>query len=366
MVDSQTVSRDVYTPSPPASPIMVPERIFNPNGPGASRNHDPSRIKAILTLPTIPEQIDAFARLRNFFMHEPGSPSYALLLEYMSEDISLQEAVDRIAEPIEELWRTGDHCTETRDEEDENHSWMSAVGSLMDLWYGVMHVARRTPWSLSAEQDKVITLVQAFKTRPAPTRSEEQQATIEKLNPHYWDESEGMLWDGLPWYGLCSAEVRNDGGERQIPEGMALANLSGYKARLALAEDEFQKYNQELDALCDALEWVIEPWVADALVPAAAVGVLILREKIWEKSVKGSYHEKVPGPINCSLPGRIWVDRREQKTIFSKERWMFWKKRFGDMASDEKLRLETSQIAGLAVEVMNAVEMGEDGKDENL
>jgi hypothetical protein len=300
-------------------------------------------------------------------MHVPNSPSYAVLLQYMSGENSLQEAIDRIAEPIEESWRTGDHCAENGAEEDiEGHPWSSAVNTLMDLWYGLMHMAKRTPWMDEAAQNKLIVLLQGFKTRPAPTRSPEQQVTVDRINPEYWDEGEGMLWEGLPWYGLCAAEVRNDcpgcGSGCQIPEGIAFANLCGYQARLALAEHVFEAWNNELDALCSALDRDIEPHVADALVPSAAVWILIHREKLWGKCVRGLYHKKAPGQFYASWPGDRWVDKGKQRTLFSRERWAFWKERFGLMASDEKLRVETSQIAGLAVEVMEAIEMGEDGK----
>jgi hypothetical protein len=368
MADSPIVPKDAHTLCPPASPKLVPERSFNPNGPGASRFYDnTSRIKAILRLPTIEEQIDAFARLRNCFMHESNSPSYPILLQYMSGESSLQETIDRIAEPIEELWRTGNHCAENGAEEDiEGYSWTSAVGTLMDLWYGVIHMAKRTPWMDETAQNKLIVLLQAFKARPAPTRSPEQQATVDRICPKYWDESEGMLWEGLPWYGLCAAEVLNDcpdgGSGCQIPEGIAFANLCGYQARLALAESVFEAWDYELNTLCLALDTDIEPHVADAVVPAAAVWVLVHREKLWEKCIRGVYSKKVPGQFYASWPGQRWVDKGKQITHFSKERWAFWKERFGIMASDEKLRVETSQIAGLVVEVMDTIEMGEDGK----
>ncbi|KAF2799517.1 hypothetical protein K505DRAFT_321119 [Melanomma pulvis-pyrius CBS 109.77] len=341
----------------PSSPTMIPEHPVRLGVP-----IDYTRIKNILALPTVEEQIDAFGVFRNWFRQENDSPSYALLQKYMSGTISLSETVDKIAAPIEELWRSGDNCgAEPTDEPEEGYPWTSAVGSLMDLWYGVMHMAKRTPWTDNAAHQKLVDLILAFRARPPPTRSAEQAALIEKVNPGYWDDDEGKLWSELPWYGLCAAEVKNDcpncGSGCQYAEGIAHTNLNSYQARLSLVDEPTARWNQELLALSMALGREEDPEVLDALVPAAAVWILILRERLYEKKL---VEIKPAGTWRPKWPGELWTEpERGMIHIFSKAKWSFWKCRFMHLAGDERLEEETTQIAGCAAEVMDAIERGE-------
>lgn len=45
-------------------------------------------------------------------------------------------------------------------------------GQLWDLWYGVLHAAKRIPWADETAQQKLVALVQALKgsSQPSPAR----------------------------------------------------------------------------------------------------------------------------------------------------------------------------------------------------
>jgi len=336
--------------------IMVPER------PDRYNRSTPTKIKEILSLPSLTEQINAFMKLRNCFGPESDSPTYPVLQQYMNNTLSLEAAIDQIAEPIEDLWLTGDHCEREPDENEDQHSagvGNSAVSTLMDLWYGVMHMAKLTPWTDEAAQNKLVTLITTFSKRPAPIRTPEQEAIVQQKNPRYWTDDGGDMWHERPWYGLCAAEVRNDapgcGSGLQYPEGIAWANLKGYQLRLALAGDLTVKWGQELDALHN-LEHKHDPDYLDANMPAIAVSILLCGQQIYDREYVILPRE--PHTWYYKDPNALWVDKPRGSSSHSKAKWAFWKRRLAEIAADQRMSVEAAVYAGCCVEFMDRIEEG--------
>ena len=96
-----------------------------------------------LALPSFAEQVDAFANLRNYFGPEDDSPSYHVINAYLNSEITVEEAINRIAEPIEEQYTTADHGRKLADsaKRDETYEGYSTEGYLWELYYGFLHAA---------------------------------------------------------------------------------------------------------------------------------------------------------------------------------------------------------------------------------
>ena len=340
--------------SNPPSPSSITSA---PPGNTVSERANHTEVERILNLPTFPEQVDAFAELRGYFRPEPDSNSYASVTQYMAGSLSLSEAVNRIAEPIELAWTTGDHDPKFfKSESGKEPQFSSTEGYLWDLWYSVLHTAKRTPWTDNAAHEKLLNLVKALKERPDPERDSMLQGQDWAYD---WVLGSDALWSNLLLLGPSSRESQNDspgcGAGFQVPEQQAFANVNSFWARMT--RDEVRGFwIYAIWALRGALEEKypeVEKWRWDAWVPTAAMWVLILREKLWDKEEDLTPKNEWEG--NPAKPGSLW---KEGKSEFSKKRWGFWKQRFGEVACDEGLAAETRRIAGMTAMVMEDVERG--------
>lgn len=268
-----------------------------------------------------PTQIDRIAEIRGWFTPPKDGITYPAVQEYMKDAADLQATVMKITKPIDDSLSNGS----------EDHT-------LDNVWIPIIHSAKRIPFRDADQHTKLINLVQALRDHPEPSSTQERN-TYKKLT-------------GL---GMAGREAYNDMPRQDIESGLqeihAWTNLNYFLARLT-DSGLFDFYLYVIWAMREGLEETPEPlpWWYDAHVPAAAMWVLVLGKKVYEREEDLS--PKNPNQGNPARGGDLW----KGGPMFSKERWAFWKQRFGDVAEHGEVNGETKDIARMAVEVMEKAE----------
>lgn len=268
-----------------------------------------------------PTQIDRIAEIRGWFRPEKNSIFYPAVQNYVNDKADLQTAVAQITKPIEEAITA---------QNSDSISWE-------DLWNSIIHSAKKIPFQQNGHS-RLIDLVKAIKKHPGPSPTQEQSN-----------------YKNLSGLGMQVREAYNDNPRGDIgkfpPETHAWTNLNYFLARLT--ESEVLKLHiYVIWAMRDALEEKADPvqeWY-DAYVPAAAMWVFVLGRKLYEREEDLTPKDDYGG--NPARGGELWTGGSE----FSKARWAFWKKRFGEVAEHEGVRQETKDIAKEAVAAMEKAE----------
>lgn len=202
--------------------------------------------------------IDALADIRRWFTADT-----TLIDSYMTGQVTLAQAIDMLAEPIEESWSSADHGAQyyrqemmarrqrtyhpadkalqmwgpeedfPEPESDIGSSDVnSAEGQLWNLWYAIMHAAKRIPWTDDTRHGKLVDLVRALKARPEPPPPARMTVPLRK----HWIWEAGALWGNQNMFGPAVSEVSNDvcgcGSGWTQPEQDAWVNVSSFLARL--------------------------------------------------------------------------------------------------------------------------------------
>jgi hypothetical protein len=269
-----------------------------------------------------PTQIDRIAEIRGWFSPPKDGIFYPAVLEYMSNTTDLEATVAKITKPIDEALVQGS-------DEDQ----------LDNVWYPVIQVARRTTYNDADGHSKLMDLVKALKAHPEPSSAQE-----------------GSTYERLSGLSLAAREAYNDMPRHEIgsvsQEIHAWTNFNYFLARLT-DDGVFTAYMYVIWSMRQALEMTPEPlpWWYDAHVPAAAVWALALGKKLQQRE-----EDLTPTNPNQGDPARggdLWSGG----PVFSKERWAFWKKRFGEVVGQEGIGEETKSIAKQAVEAMQKAEI---------
>ncbi|KAJ4355925.1 uncharacterized protein N0V89_003950 [Didymosphaeria variabile] len=275
--------------------------------------------KALSEISDEPTQIDRIAEIRGWFRPPKDAISYPAVQEYMNDGADLQTTVDKITKPIDEALKQG-----------------SGKDQLGDVWYPIIHSAKRIPYSNADQHAKLVDLVKAIKEHPEPSQ-------------------EHPTYKSLSGLGLAARESYNDIPRHHVgsvpQEIHAWTNFNYFLARLT-DSGIWEAYLYVIWAMREALEKTPEPlpWWYDANVPAAAAWVLGLGKKVYER--EEDLTPKDPNQGNPARGGDLWTGG----PVFSKERWAFWKKRFGDVVKHEGVSDEAKGIAKQAVEAMEKAE----------
>jgi hypothetical protein len=268
-----------------------------------------------------PTQIDRIAEIRGWFRPPKDSIFYPAVLDYMNNTADLEATVAKITKPI-----------------DEALAQDSDKDKLDYVWYPVIQAARRTQYTNVDGHSKLVNLVKALKAHPEPS-SKQEHPTYKSLS-------------GLS---LAVREAYNDMPRHEIgsvpQEIHAWTNFNYFLARLT-EDGVFTVYLYVIWSMRQALEMTPEPlpWWYDAHVPAAAVWALALGKKLQEREEDLTPTD--PNQGNPARGGDLWSGG----PVFSKERWAFWKKRFGEVAGQEGIDEETKSIAKQSVEAMEKAE----------
>ncbi|CAJ2513728.1 Uu.00g018470.m01.CDS01 [Anthostomella pinea] len=337
-----------------------------------------------------PAKIDAIAVERGWF-----SGKMDAIDNYLAGDGSDAAATAaKLAAPIDEAYSTADHgralyeaeitarnqrrhwsLAEALDrwgpEEDipqpgpETADLPTAEGQLWDLWYSVLHAAKRNPWTDETQQSKLVDLVKALKARPDPAQPSRMTAPLK----NNWIWTSGSLWSTLPMLGPSAREMWNDscgfGAGWTVPEQHAETNVHAFVARLtASGTSDFTTYARW--ALCDALETNTggaglhhhaprQTQLAHSLT-LAAVWIHIAGKYMRECE----QHEALPGYTEVSLDARGKIlpwSGKSDGPHFSDARWDFWRRRFDQEAHNEELPEEVRLLAAEAAKTIQGYSM---------
>jgi len=279
------------------------------------------------------ERIDAIARIRNWFGPRDDSRTYPVIQSYLIGSVSLTEAIDQITGPIDAALLAG-----RRESISE-----------MDIYYSFFHSAKRISFRDIEKHSKLVALFRAYKSHPGPSEDPKEPSGFYKSLPNFY---------------MAARETVNDapggGSGFSDPEIHAWANLNYFFAQLTANADGLANFWMYcIWAMRDALEndhtvgnpdevhsASTESQRYNAFVPAAAVWVLALREKLYENE-----HDFTPTRPNQGSPargGELW----KGGPVFSKTRWALWKKRFGEISDMDEVSDETRAIAKEAFNVM--------------
>ncbi|KAI1135714.1 hypothetical protein F5Y05DRAFT_169432 [Hypoxylon sp. FL0543] len=371
------MAEDLLRMSPPSpGPEYVPPRI-------RQREEEVERIVQDDTLDE-PAKIDALAKVRNWFIGDTS-----VIDAFLAGDIDAATAAETLAKPIDASYSSADygkasfeaervarlqrryHSAEKAlemwgPEEDipkpgpETDELPTTEGQLWDLWYGFLHAAKRIPWTDSALQDKLISLVQTLKARPDPPLPERAPKSLRRN----WIWESGTVWSDLVLLGASASEAWNDccgcGAGWTVPEQHAYTNFNAFMARLAASGTADFSVNG-LWALRVALEskpglmashHKAPPQVQmPMLVTIAAIWILIAGECMWEKLPKGkddAVAEVELGTWERKLP---WYNKNE-KIMWCTARWKLWRARFEQQANNAELTKEARGLARRAEEVI--------------
>lgn len=344
-----------------------------------------------------PEEIDRLAEELGYFHPEWDGNSYKTIQAYLSGELDLSAAVPRIADPIDERYSTADGARAIHEAEraaehqrqyhdavkaeelwgvplrpdelppladaDNEEFYTSTEGLLWDFWYGVLHAARRIPWrDGEADHLRLVALVRALKDRPDPPPPK----PMTKALRNNWIWASESFWSTLMLLGPSARESWNDfpgcGAGYELPEIHAWTNVNAFIAHLTdLEVADFLLYS--VWAMREGLE--TEPTDDDrshhrpataitqqnALVPPAAVWILVLGKKLYDLTAADETLEWG----NASGGGPLWREHSDAPTL-TRERWRFWKERLGILRNRETLSQETREIAAEAFRKMEEIE----------
>ncbi|KAF1962889.1 hypothetical protein CC80DRAFT_487334 [Byssothecium circinans] len=273
------------------------------------------------------QQIDKIGEIRGWFKPEHDSIFYPIIQAYVQGTTDLSSAVTQITTSIDKVWASKPKGP--------------GSGYLLDLWYSIIHSSKRIPYHESASHKKLIGLVKAIKEHPEPESSKGRK-----------------IYEELADFSLATAEAYNDspgcGSGYTSPEISAWANFNFFLALVtasSLADRTIYAIYAIRPALEDRHANDQKGWTElEAHVPAAAAWIFGMGRKLFEKEEDLTPTD--PNHGNPARGGELW----KGGSVFSKERWAFWKKKFGVVVELEGLKEETRRVAEEAREAMERVE----------
>jgi hypothetical protein len=288
--------------------------------------------EALANIPDEASQIDYVMEKRGCFRHEDDSLFYPTVQEYLSTDLPLEEATEKLLAPI--------HTAILKQHENLN---------MWDLWFSIIHSAKRLPFRDVVSLTKLVDLMSAIKASPPPP-----------------DTAHKDLFHTLTDFGMCARESMNDspgcGSGYTLSERHAYTNMIYFYA-LLLKSGAAGFWIYCIWEMRSALEDVQEddpperghqPGTRiekfEARVPAAAVFVFAVGKEVYAREEDLS--ETRPEYGDPGKGGKLWKGQAE----FSKERWALWKSRFVEVSELEELSEEVRAIAKEAVEAMKRIE----------
>ncbi|KAF9769129.1 hypothetical protein IL306_013491 [Fusarium sp. DS 682] len=348
-------------------------------------------------------KINRLAEVRNWFYADT-----TIVDQYMSGDLSTAETVDILGQPIDEAYSTANagtayfreergarqqrkyHSPEKALElwgpeqdwpEPENEGDHSETAEMLlwNLWYSILHTAKKISFTDETRQEKLVDLVRALKARPDPP--EPVPMTIPLKRDWIWES--GTVWSSLNILGASIAEVRNDscgcGAGWSWPEQRAEQNLNAFYARLT-ASGVADVHVQGVICAVDALEKAPTPWyrrvspppdyeILSHYVTCAALWTIITGKEVYAE-YPHTRDERDIQVVNMILELRDnelpW--NRSRKKYKGRARWEtarreFARRRFEVESRNENLPPDVRELAALAAKAMaDIVWAQEEGK----
>jgi hypothetical protein len=282
-------------------------------------------------------QIDIIMKKRGCFGPGEDSKFYPIVQVYLnsSDDTTAQDTAKKLLTPINNAIL-------------ENKRDLN----LLNLWYSIIHSAKRLPFRSTTGLAKLVTLMQAIKSSSPPPTAKDPD-----------------IYTCLRDFSMAARETMNDspggGSGYLLPELHAYTNMLYFYALLT-RENVRAFWIYCIWEMRNALETPHEDdppnsgattaiQKYNATIPPAAVWIFAAGQQIYERE-----QDLTPQKADQGNPGRggpLWDGKAE----FSKRRWAFWKSRFGVLARMEGLSEEARGIAGEAVMAMDRVDGGGSG-----
>ncbi|KAI9368852.1 hypothetical protein BJX61DRAFT_194386 [Aspergillus egyptiacus] len=235
----------------------------------------------------------------------------------------------------------------------------SLEAQLGQLWHLILRIACENP----EHQDKLVDLLVDMSYLPDATRPVEDGVPVDEPLALY----DKRVWKDLPLLGWeirrhWDTSIPPPGTDTKTPEERNVAisrtvNVNRFVALLVATDEPVFLANSwfALVTLRTALE---TPWAhmrmdepLEAWIPAAAAWIEVLGAEMyeWDEEEESGYLAGARGS-----GGPLWNGKRG----FSKERWRFWRERFGEMAGKEDESEGVRRIAGEAGVMMEEIEGG--------
>jgi hypothetical protein len=267
-------------------------------------------------------QIDQVAKIRGWFGPADHSPYYPVIQEHLSEQLTLKEVSNKLFPPI-------DKKISEEKLDDVN---------FMDLWYSIIHSARRINYRGPHAHEYLVTLVSTFKEHSIPDN--------EKYN---------YLFNSMTDFNMASREVYNDQptpGQSFGIEITAWTNMNFFLAALTgkeIADNSIfaiwaMRQALETPHEDDEESTAVEKY--NTYVPTAAAWVFGGFRVLFHKEEDLTPKDKKSG--NPGRGGPLWKGKGE----FSKERWYFWRERFAEIGKMDDVSEDTRTVAKDAVQAM--------------
>jgi hypothetical protein len=267
-------------------------------------------------------KIDQIAKLRRWFRPSDDGPFYAVVQDYLAKKLTVEQASEKLCAPIDEK-------VSAQRLDDVNFT---------DLWYSIIHSARKTHYRNTVEHEKIVNLVTAFKEHSVPDN--------EKYN---------YLYSSLTEFLLTCREAYNDqptpGSSTDI-ETAAWANMNYFFALLTgkeIADNSLfaiwaMRQALETPHNDDDQSTAVQKY--DTYIPAAAVWVFGAFRTLYDKEEDLTPKDKKQG--NPARGGELWKGKAE----FSRARWELWQQRFAEVGKMEDVGEATRNVARDAVQAM--------------
>lgn len=274
----------------------------------------------IAKIPQETQQIDDIAEIRNWFRPENNSECFPLIQSYLSEISDPQNILEKLRFTILAAHAAG--------------GWWIP----QDFWLSIVHSAKRIPYTDTIQHEKLLSIIRILKPIP-------DWETIPEEDPRY------LVHVALPDFGMWVSESLNDapgcGSGYFTPEIHAWTNLNHF---FAIATQE----------------GVADCWLFFIVAVEDGLEKFIRGDRSCEAHAPGTGEEKyaawVPAVAAWIFAIGKFIYDGGDALGYPKERWAFWKRRFGEIAVFGHLREETRRVAREAVVAMEKIE-NEDGSD---
>ncbi|KAM0553269.1 hypothetical protein ACHAPJ_007559 [Fusarium lateritium] len=337
-------------------------------------------------------KIDRLAEVRRWF-----SADTTVVDQYMlSGELATAETVDILARPIDKTYSSVDFGRQYHEQERfariqrKYHSPEKALEMwgpeqdfpeppeydpskstemlLWDLWYAVLHAAKRIPFTDEIRHEKLVSLVKALKARPNPPIPEPMTVPLKRS----WIWESGTVWSDLIVLGISVAEVSNDscgcGAGWLWPEQRAWENLCAFMARLT-AGGIVNLHNNGVQNVVAALEHTPFPGspghppppdveILSHKVTSAALWTIIAGREVYAEFPDArddrdiQVVDRILGLRDNQLPWRRSLNKYKGRARWETARKEFARRRFEVESQNEELSLNVRELAARAAKAM--------------
>ncbi|KAF2496456.1 hypothetical protein BU16DRAFT_538992 [Lophium mytilinum] len=290
-----------------------------------------------------PSQIDTIIADRSIHSfaipQDPCFPAYSIIASYMTGFLALAATVTSLATPIDHAYthpliptaRTAlpEPSAAGTSLDAFDPAWLASAEMLpWELWYAVLHHARRNSWRDTVSHSALIW-------EPGVVWSE-----LHMLGPSLIES-----------FGAPAIYAPGDAEKISVPQTHAWTNVGGFVARLAAAGVWGVQFGVRF---LKGPKWTLGQKAKvimsntgvgkgrhlDCEMPAAAVWMILAGELVWERRVAG------------------WREEVELEGRFSGERWERWKGDFESVSRRGDVAVETREMAREAFQRMEELERG--------